>query len=137
MPHKCKPPSRNLTCWNSPEADVFLCSLVYKHFVISCSTFYLSMALQPFCWTLAAFQLLDHLHSRYDCLDGGSVRRKAATCTHTTAQTQNKHTQTSMPQVGFKPTIPVFQRAKTVHALDHMATVVSSCSTLHILYYLN
>jgi hypothetical protein len=23
-----------------------------------------------------------------------------------------------MPQVGFEPTIPVFERAKTVHALD-------------------
>jgi hypothetical protein len=40
------------------------------------------------------------------------------------AQTQNKRTQTSMPQVGFTPTIPVFQLAKTVHALDRVATVV-------------
>jgi hypothetical protein len=29
-----------------------------------------------------------------------------------------------MPQVGFEPTIPVFERAKTVHALDRMATVM-------------
>jgi hypothetical protein len=43
--------------------------------------------------------------------------------THTTAQTQNKRTQTSMPLVGFEPTIPVFERAKTVHALDSAATV--------------
>jgi hypothetical protein len=28
-----------------------------------------------------------------------------------------------MPQVGFKPTIPVFEREKTFHALDHAATV--------------
>jgi hypothetical protein len=28
-----------------------------------------------------------------------------------------------MPQVGFEPTIPVFQRANTVHALDRAATV--------------
>jgi hypothetical protein len=26
--------------------------------------------------------------------------------------------------VGFEPTIPVFQRAKTVHALDRAATVI-------------
>jgi hypothetical protein len=45
-------------------------------------------------------------------LDGGSARRKAAT------YTQNKCTQISMPRVGFKPTILVFERAKTVHALD-------------------
>jgi hypothetical protein len=33
--------------------------------------------------------------------------------THRTAQTQNKHTQTSMPRVGFELTIPVFEQAKT------------------------
>jgi hypothetical protein len=27
-------------------------------------------------------------------------------------QTQNKHKQTSMPRVGFEPTIPEFERAK-------------------------
>jgi hypothetical protein len=27
-----------------------------------------------------------------------------------------------MPQVGFEPTIQVFERAKTVHALDRAAT---------------
>jgi hypothetical protein len=29
-----------------------------------------------------------------------------------------------MLPVGFKPMIPVFQRAKTVHALDRAATVI-------------
>jgi hypothetical protein len=29
-----------------------------------------------------------------------------------------------MPQVGFEPTIPVFERAKTVHTLDGAAAVV-------------
>jgi hypothetical protein len=29
-----------------------------------------------------------------------------------------------MPQVGFEPTIPVFERAKTVHASDGAATVI-------------
>jgi hypothetical protein len=33
-------------------------------------------------------------------------------------QTQNKHRQISMPRVGYEPRIPVFERAKTVHALD-------------------
>jgi hypothetical protein len=33
-------------------------------------------------------------------------------------QTQNKQKQTPMLRVGFEPTIPVFERAKTVHALD-------------------
>jgi hypothetical protein len=29
-----------------------------------------------------------------------------------------------MPRVGFQPTIPAFERAKTVHALDRAATVI-------------
>jgi hypothetical protein len=29
-----------------------------------------------------------------------------------------------MPRVGFEPTIPVFERAKTVHSLDRAATVI-------------
>jgi hypothetical protein len=49
---------------------------------------------------------------------GSSARRKAAT------YTQNKRTQTSMLPVGFDPTIPVFERAKTVHVLDRAATVI-------------
>jgi hypothetical protein len=43
---------------------------------------------------------------------------------HTTTQTQNKRTHASMPQVTFEPTIPVFERTKTVHALDRTATVI-------------
>jgi hypothetical protein len=43
---------------------------------------------------------------------------------HRTAQIQNKRTQTSMPQVGFKPTIPVFEQEKTVYVLDSAATVI-------------
>jgi hypothetical protein len=41
-------------------------------------------------------------------------------------QTQNKHKQTSMPQVGFEPTIPAFERAKTFHALDCAATGIGT-----------
>jgi hypothetical protein len=40
---------------------------------------------------------------------------------HRTTQTQNKHTQTSMPRVGFEPTTPAFEREKTVHASDREA----------------
>jgi hypothetical protein len=53
--------------------------------------------------------------------------------THRTTQTQNKRTQTSMPHAGFEATIPVFQRAKTVHALDRAATVTGyNTSRIHI-----
>jgi hypothetical protein len=47
--------------------------------------------------------------------------------TDRTTQTQNKRIQTSMPRVGFETTIPVFERPKTVHALDCAATVVGHC----------
>jgi hypothetical protein len=50
------------------------------------------------------------------------VARPLATQDNTT---QNKRTQTSMPRVGFEATITVFERAKTVHALDRAATVIS------------
>jgi hypothetical protein len=43
---------------------------------------------------------------------------------HRTAQTQNKRTQISMPRVRFEPMIPVFERAKMVHALDSVTTVI-------------
>jgi hypothetical protein len=42
---------------------------------------------------------------------------------HTEQHKHNKRTQTSMPQVGFEPTIPAFERPKTVHASDSAATV--------------
>jgi hypothetical protein len=35
-----------------------------------------------------------------------------------------------MPQVGFEPTIPVFERAKMVHALHRAATVIGG--NLHL-----
>jgi hypothetical protein len=33
-----------------------------------------------------------------------------------------------MPRLGFEPTIPEFERAKTVHALDRAATVIGCAS---------
>jgi hypothetical protein len=45
---------------------------------------------------------------------------------HRTAQAQNKRTQTSIPQMGSEHTIPMFERAKTVHVLDRAAIVIGS-----------
>jgi hypothetical protein len=42
---------------------------------------------------------------------------------HRTTQTQEKRGQTSVPRVGFEPTIPVFERARTFRALYRAATV--------------
>jgi hypothetical protein len=51
-------------------------------------------------------------------MDGGSARRKAAT------YAQNKCTETSMLRVRFEPTTPLFERAKTVHALHRAAIAI-------------
>jgi hypothetical protein len=68
-----------------------------------------------------SFQFLN-LRVSAGLLGRGPARRKAATL-HITKQTQNKRRQTSMPRVGLEPTIPVYERAKTVH-LDRAATVI-------------
>jgi hypothetical protein len=39
-----------------------------------------------------------------------------------------------MPQVGFEPTIPVFERTKIVHALDRPATVIDSLLLIYRKY---
>jgi hypothetical protein len=58
--------------------------------------------------------------------------------THRTTQTQNKRTQTHMPQVGYELTIPAFERAKTADALDRAATSASlyEVKTLKTLVYI-
>jgi hypothetical protein len=51
-----------------------------------------------------------------------------------TPWTRDQPVKTSMPQVGFKPLIPVFEPAKRVHALDRVATVIggycASCTEM-------
>jgi hypothetical protein len=74
--------------------------------------------------TLAVFQFLNPKHSRQASLDGGSARRKVVTYTQDNTKTQNKFVQTSMSRVGFELTTLVFERAKTIHALDRAATVI-------------
>jgi hypothetical protein len=39
-------------------------------------------------------------------------------------QIQDKYKQISMPRVGLEPMNPAFERAKTVHASDHAATMI-------------
>jgi hypothetical protein len=96
---------------------------------------YLSMALQPM-WTSAVFQFLNlYIVGRTSWLGDQPIARPLPT--HRTTQTQNKHIQMSMPQVGFEPMIPVFERTKTVRALDRADTVngnFSSLDGLNMLY---
>jgi hypothetical protein len=45
---------------------------------------------------------------------------------HRKTRTQNKRSQTFMPQIRLEPMIRVFERAKTVHALDSAAPVIGA-----------
>jgi hypothetical protein len=42
--------------------------------------------------------------------------------------------QTSVPRVGFESTVPVFERAKTVHALDHVGTAIGYVIYVYYLF---
>jgi hypothetical protein len=86
--------------------------------------FSLSMALQPLGpWPLFLFL---KPYTQSVGLLGRGISSSQGHCLHRTTQTQNKRTQISMPRVGFEPTIPVFERAKTVHALDRAVIVLGS-----------
>jgi hypothetical protein len=68
------------------------------------------------CWTVVAFLVSQFISSRWGSLDGDQpVARPLPT--YRATQTKNKSTLTSIPRVRFEPTIPVFERTKTVHTL--------------------
>jgi hypothetical protein len=84
---------------------------------------YLSMALHPFLVPWPIFQFLDLFRQSVELL-GRGISSSQGRYLYTVQHKQNKRTQTSMSQMGFEPTIPVFERAKTVHDLDRTATVI-------------
>jgi hypothetical protein len=86
---------------------------------------YLSIALHPFS-DLGRFFSFLILHTFGRTPWNGDQPAARPLPTHRTTQTQNKRIQTSMPRVGFEPTIQVFERAKTVHALDRAVTLIGS-----------
>jgi hypothetical protein len=87
-----------------------------------------SMALHPFVGPWPLFQFRSPIYDRTLWTGDQPVARSLST--HRTTQTQNKRTQTSMTRVRFKPTTPVFEWAKTVHALDRAATVIGHLDLL-------
>jgi hypothetical protein len=83
---------------------------------------YLSMAVQPSVWPWSLFSfLISYIVGRTPWTRDQFAARPLSA--YWAAQTQNKCTQPSMSQVGFELTIPVFQRAKTVHAFNSAASV--------------
>jgi hypothetical protein len=85
--------------------------------------FYLYMSLQPSIGPRSRFQFLDLLRSWYDSLARG-ISPSQSRYLHAEQHKQNKYTQISTSQVGFESTIPVFERAKTVHTLHRAATLI-------------
>jgi hypothetical protein len=85
------------------------------------------MVLQPFVgpWPFFSFLILFTV-DRSPWTGDQPVARPLPT--HRTTQTQNKHTQTCMPRVGFEPTTPEFERVERVHALDRAAIVIGQCT---------
>jgi hypothetical protein len=83
----------------------------------------MSTTLQPL-WILAAFSVSYHLYTVGRSPLAGDQPVARPLPTHRTTQTQKTRTQISMPRVGFEPTNPVFEQAKTVYALDRAVTVV-------------
>jgi hypothetical protein len=113
----------NIYCNNRPSIISQLCSVlpavglsIYLSIYVSIYLLLYSPSVGP--WPFFSFTLSVGLLGRGD----QAVARPLPA--HRTAQTQNKRTQTSMPQVGFESTISIFERAKTVHALDSAAAVI-------------
>jgi hypothetical protein len=69
------------------------------------------------------------------CLNTGQHKHRINARAHTHTHTHTHTHQTSLPWVGFDPTIPASERAKTVHALDRAATVIGYLLPEHISYY--
>jgi hypothetical protein len=83
------------------------------------------MALQVYAgpWQLFSFLILYTL-GRTPWTGDQPVARPLPT--HRTTKTKSKRIQTLMPQVGFEPTIPVFERENAVHAFDRADTVTGT-----------
>jgi hypothetical protein len=80
-------------------------------------------------WILAAFSVSWSIHSRQDSLDGGSAR----------TQGRYLHTAQTLTDIcassGIRNYDPVFERSKTVHALDLSASEIGSVSVFHLRNY--
>jgi hypothetical protein len=94
------------------------------------------MALQSIVGPWPHFQFLDPIYSRQDSFLGRGISPPQGLYLHTGKHKQNNRTQTSMPPVGFEPTIPVFARAKTVSSLDRVASVIGQ-EKLHLVFVLS
>jgi hypothetical protein len=120
--------------------SVFVTSYIWKDFAmgrpLSKKSYQISVRtilseIKPiYLWLYSPLLDLDRFFSFLICtkaagLLGRGISPSQRHYLHRTTQTENKRIQTSMRWVGFQPTIPVFKRAKTLHALDRTATLIS------------
>jgi hypothetical protein len=126
----------NMYLLHVPMREALLCLFYSARFnVLEC---YLIHSLinqwlyKPLCWAWPALQFrnLYYTVGSTPWTSDQPVARPLPT--HSTTQTQNKRTHTSMPWVGFEPAIPAFELVKTIHALDRAATM----SRMHTLWHI-
>jgi len=65
---------------------------------------------------------------------GWGISPRRGLCLHTGQHKTEKRRHTFMPRTGFKPTIPVFERSKTVRASDHAAIWTGNYSSLNYVF---
>jgi hypothetical protein len=94
-----------------------------------CVYYYYYYGSTALCWAVAAFSV-SWSYTQSAGLTGRGNRPSQGLY----LRTQNKRRETSMPRVGFEPTIPAFERAKTIHALDHAASVIGTLSLSIYIY---
>jgi hypothetical protein len=80
-----------------------------------------SMAVQPFVWPLLQFR---NLLTEWVEFLGRWISPSQGRYLHIEQHKHRINKQTFMPWVGFETTIPTFEQAKTVHALDLTAAVI-------------
>jgi hypothetical protein len=102
-----------------------------------------SLSLQPSFGPWQRLRYLDPTHGRISRTEDQPLTRPLPT--HRTTQTRSRHTQTSMPRVGFYLTAQFFEGGGGIHALGCVANVLGSsspyrtksppfqCRTLHLL----
>jgi hypothetical protein len=123
--------------WNTHFGPIYFCRKYYgfrciknavlcrdiSSYIIH-SFIHSSVAVRPFVGPGLFFNFLIFFTQTVGLL-GRVVSPSQGRYLHTKAtQTQNKRTQTTMPRVGFEPTIPSPERTKTVYASDSTITVI-------------
>jgi hypothetical protein len=85
------------------------------------------------CWALTAFSVSCSFAQSVGLL-GPGISPPQGRYLNIGKYKQKKHTQTSMLQVRFEPTIPVHERTKTVYDLGRVATVIGDVESWFVMF---